>query len=315
MSSPHSRQWPGAVFLKFLINTLGLAPCYILAPVVSLCYFVAAGKERRAILDFHRACEANKKPWLRQNLWIPLRFGVLCFRSWKNFLWFSISLIDRLALRWQGRAPKIQMQEGLDVGALSQGAVFLGAHFGDWTLCAHLLPQSSGSKVFLVMDLSANPQFVKAMSGLQELQFEIIDASEEGLSFLMKLRCALESQGVVCFLADRGPSTHRMTQLAFLGRERGWHLGPFELALRFRKPLYGVFCTKRSYYPTSPYDLTLESLFQPQNAEAPVNLPNAEALAERYVKCLENRVRKSPHLWFNFFSFWSRLSEETKRKV
>lgn len=299
----------GARLISFFLKVWGAPLCYVWAPVVVFLYFLTGHKERRAIADFHSTVAPLKG---RTHTARPTVLAYL------NFLRFAISMIDRLFALRHGRVPPMQLKAPFDLGLLQNGAVFLGAHFGDWALCGQFFSRhvSEGRKIHVVMDLAANPAFVAQAGNLKDMGASVIDASSGTVGLLLDVKRALDNREIVCFLADRGPGEGRVSHVPFLGRLARWHLGPFEIASRFEKPLIGFFCMKQGWTPKSPHEVWLEALWDgrvARGSESGVR-PAAEVLLNNYIGFLESHVVRSPTHWFNFFPFWNTIEGKKRNE-
>lgn len=297
-----TRERPGARLISLFLKWGGPQVCYLGAPFIVLLYFLTGRKERRALADFHGAVgslgRGGRLVWPHALAYV-------------NFVRFAHSMIDRLFALRHGRVPPMQLKSAFDLGLLDDGAVFLGAHFGDWALCGEVFSKraSEGRPINVVMDLGANPAFMAQAGNLTQMGAKVIDASRGTVGLLLDVKRALDDREIVCFLADRGPREARVARVPFFGREAGWHLGPFEIAARFGKPLIGFFCIKKGWTPGSVHEVTLEALWdgrEPLGAAAGAR-PEPVRLLERYVGMLESHVARSPTHWFNFFPFWNTI--------
>ncbi len=293
---------PGARLISLFLRWGGPQMCYLGAPFVVLLYFLTGHKERRAVANFHSTIVPMGRA---KGLLQPL------FLAYVNFLRFAFSMIDRLFALRHGRVPPMRLETAFDLHLLDNGAVFLGAHFGDWALCGQVFSKgaSEGRRINVVMDLGANPAFTAQAGNLAEMGAKVIDASRGTVGLLLDVKQALDNREIVCFLADRGPREARNACVPFFGRDADWHLGPFEIAARFGKPLVGFFCIKEGLTPSSLHVVSLEALWdgrEPLGA-TPGARPEPERLLRRYVALLETRVARSPTHWFNFFPFWNTI--------
>gem|GEM_PF-244497 len=266
------RERPGAGFLAVCVRLAGPWICYAIAPFVTFFYFLSGKSERRAVAELRQAVDGGS----------AFRNQV---RAFANFVHFGWSMIDRLFAFGQGRVPPLALVRPFPEEKLARGAVLLGAHFGDWALCGTALPAQGFRGVHIVMDLSINPGFVSQVGDLSATQLSIIDASRGTIPLLLDVKCALENNGIVCFLADRGPRDGRTVTLPFFGRETRWHLGPFEIAHLFKRPLVAFFCVKDGVFPSSTYDVDLVELWNGHDDATP------QSLARDYVAAFERRVR------------------------
>jgi predicted LPLAT superfamily acyltransferase len=184
-----------------------------------------------------------------------------------------------------------------------QGTILVGAHFGDWSLCGIGLAASNGRPVHIVMNPHITPRFVSQLKGMLGDQLKLIDASMDGFSVAMAVKEVIEQQGLVCFMADRLGGDKSEVSLDFLGATTAFPRGPFAIARLLKCPLYSFYCLKSGLKPRSRYMLYSRELW---DAKQDVT---AEELAARFRDDLEERVRQTPHHWFNFYHFWPQGSE------
>lgn len=284
------RETPGAALLGLCMRLFGPYVCYLFAPVVLLVFCLFGRNARAAIDDFYAHLEPESP---------EPRF----FRSYRNFLFFGASLIDRLALA-RGRFPALSAVTIANRPKRPEGpAILVGAHFGDWTFCGSAIAEKFGQKIGVVMDLSRSPRYQALVRERSKGRFELIDTNG-GLDFILKAKAVLDAGGLLCFLGDRGARAEEpesQITLPFLDQAAVFPRGPFELAARFGCPVHSFFCLKRAFRPKSPYVIYIDEIWHGQG-----EMKSAE-LARRFTARFEQHVRRDPRHWFNFFPFWGTL--------
>ena len=281
---PEGKERRGAALMALAMRALPVSVCYALAPLILLLYYAVGGAAREAMHDFHAALGERRS----------------FRRAFRNYLYFGLSLIDRLALA-SGRfftLKSVSVQNRLTT--LEGPAVLVGAHFGDWAFCGSALSEKKAQHIAIVTDARRTPQFQSKLSPLAQSRFEFIDASGSGLDVILRVKETLDKGGLVCFLGDRGKPGLPTVRARFLGREAAFGLGPFQLAMRLKVPVYSFFCLKAAYRPKAPYVVYIDEIWNAQGEAKP------EQLAHRYIGRLEAHVRRAPHHWFNFFPYWGR---------
>lgn len=288
LPAPENKERRGAALMGTAFRFVGVSGCYLFAPLVLLLYYAAGRSARESIHEFHEALGHRRSFW----------------RAFQNFLFFGLSLIDRLALatgRFQAlRAVTVQNRPKV----LEGPAILIGAHFGDWAFCGSALSEKKAQHVAVVMDLRLTPRFESLVREQGKGRFEFIDASGSGLDLILKVKGALDAGGLVCFLGDRTKPGVSEIRETFLGREASFPLGPYQLATRLKVPVYSFFCLKGAYRPRAPYVVYIDEIW---NTREDVQ---GEQLARRFVARLEEHVRRDPRHWFNFFPFWGKQQDE-----
>lgn len=274
----------GSFLLNFFLNILGIRASYFFGRFVPFLYFLSGKKARLGILNFYSQLGENS---------LVLKYA----KSYKNYLQFAASMIDRVAFAHGVHLPRVEFQCQFDA-KFENGFVGIGAHYGDWTFCGSVLQESFKRDVHIVIDLKSSPGFQKQASYSGTFGLNIIDASAGSHSVILEAKRALDNKNVVCFLSDRGADSSRNGEYLFLGKNARFNRGPFEIAFRLRKPIVSFYCTKKEYSHLSPYVLHWEILWD--------GLENAtvDDIILKYVGGLEKIVRTQPENWFNFFDFW-----------
>jgi KDO2-lipid IV(A) lauroyltransferase len=174
--------------------------------------------------------------------------------------------------------------------AAGRGVIFLTAHFGNWELAGRLLLRRFRRPTHVLVAAEPDPGVEAFLRGGGPLRFVTRDHPVAGVTLL----AALRRNEVVAMQGDRGLGTRGDLALPFFGAPAAFPLGPFVLARAAGAPLLPAFCALRD---DRRYAVTLG---------APIRVaPEGEAAAlAAWVRVLEDRVRRQPEQWFNFFDVW-----------
>ena len=276
----------GARFMDWLFPKIGSHAAYMIAPVVVLFFFLSGPNSRASVGRFY------------QHLGVRSRFR-LFWLSYLNHLYFSASLIDRMAMA-HGRAKfRVVKAPGLNIASLPERSIVVGSHLGDWTLCSQAFTRQHDRPIGIIVDLQANPKFQEHILSKTGSAVRIIDASRSGIEVILGINDALTSLGQVCFLGDRISKNQRLQTTDFFSAPATFPLSAYETALRFGCPVYTFFCIKQKLSATGDYFVWVDEIW---DGKVPID---AGILLERYVKRLSTMTRRFPASWFNFHDFWS----------
>jgi predicted LPLAT superfamily acyltransferase len=277
----------GAGILPLVLSVFGLRLCYALAPLVVLFYFATGRQARRAIIAFHRRLQPEATEF---QLWR---------NAFTNFVRFSHTLIDRLAMASGCQRFDSGVQTVGAIRAVPPGSFLIGAHLGDWFCASSRLADEIQGTLAIVMNGTIGARYQQILSRHGVPPFTVIDSSNEGLDFLLQIKQALDAGSIVCVLGDRIQSNQRTVRVPFFGAPAPVSTAIFELAARFRRPIYSVFAPKSAPRPEAPYHVYCDRIWDGSESTT------AEGMAQRYLALLEQQARRAPDQWFNFFDFWA----------
>lgn len=259
--------------------------CLLLAVFPVGFYFLADSKARRGIASLYRRLSLGQPSWQA----LP--------RSFKNFWWFALSIIDRIDFA-QGtkRLPQMSKVPGT-VQSIRPGSIVLASHIGDW-LFGGLRLTGKASQLAILADPGRTPEFLRQIKGPNGLPVTLVDSRQDPIPLILSLRETLAAGGVVCVMADRLMAGNTPLPARFLGAEADFPEQPFRLAQLLAAPVYAFCATRSRGGLRASYALHIEELSPCAKGE------DTAALLSRYVQFLEERLKEGPHHWFNFFPFW-----------
>jgi predicted LPLAT superfamily acyltransferase len=279
---PASQERKGAALMPLLLSLFGVSFCYFISPFVVFFYFLSHRPSRKGVTQFYAS------------LGVSSLFQQLAL-AFVNYRFFAISLIDRIAMTHQKMHPQF---DEIVSKRPSGGALLIGSHIGDWTVSGFGFARGTKNRVAVVLDGSRTKHFQSLLEQTGQLGFQIIDAAQDKLSFLLAIKEALENDTLVCFLGDRVAEGTRAESVPFLGKLAPFPISIFELAVLFQKPVFTFHCIKKRVHPHSRFVLYCKEIWDGKSRTSAQNILRA------YVGELEAMATRYPHFWFNFFDFW-----------
>lgn len=273
----------GTSFLEFVLKICGPRVCYSLAIFPIFFVFISNKTKRNFIKTLHFRLDTPKGSF---------------FTGFPNYWLFGVSLIDRLALRRKNFPGTIRDPSAQDTATLQPG-IFVGSHYGDWLVAALGLAGKRKAPLGIVVRGNLTPRFQTAVQRLGPKRVEIIDATDGGPTFVLKVKSIMDRGGIICLLGDRVFAEPKYClSRPFLGKPALWMTSPYSMARILKAPLYFFTSTKQGFGPRAPYLVEVDTLWDGQSAATD------ELLLERYIAKLEALVKRDPRHWFNFIDFW-----------
>jgi len=232
-----------------------------------------------------------------------LKYGMLksLYSIYQNYYFFGQSIIDKVVMM-SGIPNKFTFhfdgEENLiDIVALKKGGLLLSAHIGNWEIAGHLLHRIK-TKINVVMydgEHEKIKNYMETVTGKRQLNVIVI---KNDLSHIFAINEALKNNELVCIHADRFLPGNKTISNNFLSDQAQFPAGPFILAAKFKVPVSFVFAFKETnkhyhLYSTKPKDYSTvgkEKLTQ--------------TILNDFVNEIENKVKKYPLQWFNYYDFW-----------
>jgi len=226
--------------------------------------------------------------------------------SYRHFYAFAATALDRFfVLGGKGKKLRIEIHRPPEVhaAAAKSGCLVMVSHLGSFEVMRVPGITARERPLKILLDRAQGPTFTKLLERINpQFAQSVIDAAERGPTLALKLREALESQALVCMMADRVREGERAIAVQFLGTTAMLPAGPWLLAAALKAPIILAFGLYRG---GSRYELHFE-LFS-ERFEVP--RPNRDAAiaeaAQRYAARLEHYARSAPYNWFNFYDFWA----------
>ena len=275
----------GYQFFIYTIDFLGVQFAYFCCHFVSVYFLLFARNNRKGLQNFYTTGLEYSK----------IKSFSLCRKTFYNF---GQSLIDRLALmtpRGLEYSYDFENEKVLkEMASHAKGGVLVSAHLGNWEVAGNLLHDRVTTKI----NVLALDNEVKAIKQLLELKsgksrYNLIPIKND-FSHLILIKQALDRNELIAIHADRTLSEGKNIRLPFLNKEADFPLGPFIIAHKFKVPVTFVFALKNG---NQHYSLS---------ATNPIyNNKSAEELAIKYVACLEEKIKKNPDQWYNFYDFYA----------
>lgn len=210
----------------------------------------------------------------------------------KHLYAFAIAVLDRFGSALE---PDLFNVESINSEAVRQGkegSILIISHFGSWGIAQNLL--RFGRKINIVMKEAFKKdikQVEKTISEEKQKTINVIDLND-GFAALVEIAGALGRKEIVGMMADRVYDENRVVFSSFFGKRVKLNKNPFELGVRMGVPLYAmfVFGNKKNGY---------KFVFSDR-----LDGHSVDELALSYAKKLEEAIKSSPLLWFNFYDFW-----------
>jgi len=284
------------IFIAILKN-LGLPFAYFLLYFVAFYFFVFAPGSFRHIIYFYRK---------------RLGFGFIksVFAVYRNYFQFGQIILDKTATMGGFDARFSFDFEGEEylrqMVAAGKGGLLISAHIGNFEMAGHMLERLDARVNILMLD--AEHQRIKEfLSSFTRKSFNIIPIGTDH-SHIYAVSEALKNREIVCMHGDRYMPGSKTIASGFLGKEAILPTGPFYLAMKFSVPVSFVFAMKENnthyhFYATQPV------MYAQQSSPAKRD-DMLRCIVSDYLVQVEEKIRKYPFQWFNYYDFWKKPQEE-----
>jgi len=271
----------------FLIRNFGIQSAYALLRMISF-YFSVFGKKDHQYYYFQEILGQSKSQAFRSII--------------KNNYVFGQVLIDKVAaLSGQGRQFTFDFDGEEHLRDMKSGGFLIGAHMGNWEIAGELLKRLD-VKVNILMYENERENIKALLDKVEsEKTMNIITLSED-MSHIIAIKKAMDQNELVVIHGDRFAEEAPFMQSRLMGHPAKFPYGPYYLIARFHKPVSFVFAfkeTSRHYHfyatPAKTYP-PLKNLNDRKEVSA--------MILHEYIPHLEDKIKKYPHQWFNFFQFW-----------
>lgn len=269
-------------YLK-IIKATGTGPAYFLLYFIAGYYFLFSRKSNHALKFYYRRILGYSRV---KSL----------FSRYISYLTFGRVLVDKVAFM-AGIEKSYEFEtDGIEhlkeMAANKKGGILISAHLGNWEVAGQML-KDIDTKVNVVM-LDEEHEAIKAsIDGITGKRAYHIIPIKKDQSHIYKIGSAIANHEIICLHGDRFIEGAKTISSEFLGMKAKFPLGPFNMASRMAVPTTFVFGFKGlgNHYHLS--------------ATPPLIASSADEVFEAFKKEVEDKVRKYPRQWFNFYDFWA----------
>ncbi len=272
----------GYKIFVFVIQRFGLSAAYFLLRFVAAYFVFSAPQQSRSIFQYFREI-------------VGYSFLKSLISIYKSYFLFGQTLVDKVAI---GAGMKSRFTYTFDgnqhLDTLGKtGGIVLSAHLGNWEVAGFLLKENQLTTNILMFQAEHERIKDYLKDVMKEHNLNVI-AIKGDMSHVFQINDVIQKKEVLCVHGDRFIDGSRLVRKQFMGREAFFPIGPFAIASKLRTPFtmaYAMRGKNRVYHLSA----------------TPVEIAGAdpEVLLDNYVKHLEEKLRKYPLQWFNFYDFWS----------
>ena len=269
----------------FFIQKFGIKASYFLLYFVALYFFLFSRKGRNAnYYYFHK------------------RHGYSKFKSvfsvYKSYFVFGKTLIDKFAIS-TGLKEKFTFEfDGEhnihEISQEKKGGILISAHVGNFEMAQYFFSRTSQhSEIYLVTtdnEHNVIKDYLESISLESNMKFILI---KDDMSHIFEINNALRNNDLICFTGDRYFDGSKTLKGKLLGKETNFPAGAFLLASRLKVPVIFLYIMKE---PKLHYHFYAE--------KAVFKNRDAEDLLKQYTQSIEQKLKKYPYQWFNYFDFW-----------
>lgn len=289
------RQWMGATFgsgwmhrnLIRLLRFVDVRILYLFSDIFIVPFCVIFNRSGKISYSFYR--ERLHNSVLRS-----------CWLAYRNHCLFSQVVIDKFAM-YAGKSFDVAI-EGTDLfkelERQDAGFIQLSSHIGNYEIAGYTLRSTRKEIHAIVYSFEKESVMNNRNSMFSKTNVSMI-ALKEDMSHLFEIDEALCRGDIISFPSDRHMEGTRCLEAEFLGKEAQFPQGPFSVATMRGVDVLAVNVMKeglrkyRIYLTPLPYD------------KAASRKEQIRQLSQAYVAELEDKVRRYPTQWFNFFDFWA----------
>lgn len=271
---------------------IGRNPVRVLLYPIALYYVTFLRYSRNAIIDYLSRVY-GRKPSFRE-----------VFRLYYTF---ASTIHDRIYfLQKKYKYYDITLKRDrrmYDNVAEGKGVVLIGSHHGSFEILRTLGSYLSKLPVNILMYKNEGQNIIKALRTISpDYDLRILEIGNPG--DIMKAKECLEKGELIGVLGDRILKDGSGVECDFLGGKAMFPDGPFRLAELLNAPTFffsGVFLGKNKYHIS--IELISESLSR-EERRATDRQFRIEKNVRKMASLLEEKCRKYPDNWFNFYRYW-----------
>jgi phosphatidylinositol dimannoside acyltransferase len=276
----------------YLVTRLPRAGSYAIGRVGTWLAYHLMRDGTRAIIDNLRVVrrEATERELER-----------LALLTYRSYAWDTIDFIRSLVMNRTEFEP---MMADFDAGRLDdllarrRGIVIVGGHFGNWELGGVALRLLHGFPVTVVGKAEASPVVGEIRRRMREsLGIETLEIGQM-LETALRIRRLLAANGIVAMLLDRHLGRDRI-DVTFFGRPAGFLRTPAMIGYLSGAPLLPAFMIRQAdgrFVGALGDPIVVDSTKPTEDA--------VRAATQAFAAQLEDRIRVSPQLWYQFYPYW-----------
>ena len=219
----------------------------------------------------------------------------------KNLLIFGQTLIDKIAVLAGIKTNLTFTHEGVEnieqMVKEGKGGILLSAHLGNWEVAGHLLKRVN-AVINIVMYDGEGEQVKQYMDQFDSKRSFNIIFIKDDLSHIYEISAALARNELICLHGDRFRPGNRTIRHLFLGEETSFPAGPFILASKLKAPVCFVFAFKETNFHYHFYAY-------PARIYEGRGTAGMNKMLDDYVDLVEEKLKKYPAQWFNYYEFWN----------
>lgn len=221
------------------------------------------------------------------------------WKTYVNHCLFSQVVIDKFAM-YAGKRFEVEVsgyEHFQKLASRPEGFVQLSSHIGNYEIAGYTLTAREKKLNALVFfgekaSVMENRNAMFASTNISMI------AIKPDMSHLFDINEALRRGEIVSMPADRINGSPRFVERTFLGGKARFPFGPFSVATMRGLDVLAVNVMKVA---TKKYHIYVTPLHYDKSAGRKEQM---RQLSEAYVAELEDKVRRYPGQWYNFFEFW-----------
>ncbi len=273
----------------------------LLQPVLLYFYLTDSGGRRASLQYLEKVYKAGSKK-------ISLRPGFIS--SYIHYNNFALSLLDKIGLRISSKIKNfktttIGFNAVEDILREKKGAIFFGAHFGNFDVLNIYANRDSTINVRPLMYRKHAQMINRLFKDINSNEGEeIIELESITISTASLLTEHTDNGGFLGILADRvgANAADRYVTVPFFGQNARLPQGPWIIANLLKCPVFFVYAARTQ---KESYELFFEKIVDTVSIRSKSRELDIGKYAELYIKRLESACKKYPYQWFNFYDFWS----------
>ena len=279
----------GYKIFVFILKLHGLPLAYFILRIVASYYLIFSFRTFRSSWHF-----------FRKKLGFPFWKSIGSIYS--NYYNLGQSLLDKFAMMGGIKTNFTFEFDGEkylhEMAKAGRGGILISGHLGNWDLAGNMLKRVD-SKINIVLyegEAERIKAYMDKFAGASS--YRIIPVKQD-MSHIFQIAAAVQRNEFICIHGDRFTEGTKTFEENFLGEKALFPAGAFQIAAKLKAPysfVYAVKETSRHYHYFA--------------SEPKISTGDPQAILKEYVTSLEEKVKKYPTQWFNFYNFW----EEGRKK-